>query len=154
MKKTLVILSVLLNVGFAGWVVFDDVLEMEVDDYFGNEGDSDNADMKELEEKYGVSQKLIENTAESIEECGQSFPCMMAVQFVYYNSFISSLNEYEGDVFACKSVNWQITILTVEDETNDVFSCVKMAKKYKGIGVEALQSDIEDSENYEKVVIK
>lgn len=154
MKKILIVLSILLNVSLVAWIVFDDVLEKEIGDYFSVEGDSDDDGLKEIEKKFGVSSELIEETGESIEECSQNFVCMMAVQFVYYNGFLTSLNEFDGHVYACKSVSSPITILSVEDESNDVFKCVKMTKKYKGMSVGFLESEIQDAEKYDEVVVE
>lgn len=87
--------------------------------------------------------------------CSNDFRCMDQMQFVINMGFSSSLEDYQGDVYACKTrVDSPFTFLSSVEELQSFAKCVKMTKKYRGLGTYAIQSDSVDGEDVEEVKIE
>ena len=156
-KKILIALSILLNVCLLVLALWGDLGAGMVDklNLIVNGVDvNDEFELKEgqsFEDQFGVSGWILENTANSLIYCSNDFRCMSAMQFIYIRGINNSLMDYQGDVYACKSsLLSPFTFLTPE-KAEDPFQCVKMTKKYRGLGTDAIQSDLEGLEGIEKV---
>lgn len=159
-KNVLIALSVLLNVCFLFLVFWGGGVVEKFSFIVANGFDADDElQLKEgqsFEDQFGVSKWVLENTANSIGACSMDFRCMEMMQFVYHNGLVGSLAEYQGDVYACKAKRDEgelpspFTVLVTE-KAEDPFQCVKMTKKYKGLSLDAIQSDSEGLEGVEKV---
>lgn len=157
-KKILIALSVLLNACFLFFVFWGGGVVEKFSFIIAN-GINDNSELKlkegqSFEDQFGVSEWILNNTANSIAACSVDFRCMGTMQFVYFRGLVGSLAEYQGDVYACKSKfpegESPFTVLVTE-KAEDPFQCVKMTKKYKGLSTDAIQSDSDGLEGIEKV---
>lgn len=87
--------------------------------------------------------------------CGGDFRCLEQMQSVINMGFFSSLENYQGDVYACKTmVDSPFTYLSSVGESQGFAKCVKMSKKYKGLGTYAIQSDSLGVEDVEEVKVE
>lgn len=127
LKKILIALSVLLNVGLLIILLFS----------------------------VGIFGSNEQRAAYFFSGCAEDFRCLEKMQFIYLSSFNGSLEDYQGDVYACKTrADSPYTFLSTTKSSEDFAKCVKMTEKYKGLGTYAIQSDSTGGENIEEVKIE